>query len=314
MTNPTAPVPRIAVLGAGAVGCYFGGMLARAGAAVTLIARAQHVAAVNEDGLLLDTLQFREHVRMPASEHPHAVAGHDVVLVCVKSGDTEGAALAMQPHLDPDAIVCSLQNGVDNADRIAAVIGRGALAAVVYVGAHMAGPGHVRHTGRGDLVIGALDAAQRERAARVAKNFTDAAVPCTVAADIRVELWTKLVLNCAYNAMSALTQLQYGPMLDAAHGRALMTEIVGEAHAVARAAGVALGEAAALDRVLALAAAMPLQRSSTAQDIERGRRTEIDALNGYLVRQADALGVPVPVNRTLHALVKLRERSLGVAR
>jgi 2-dehydropantoate 2-reductase len=314
MAKPTAPLPRIAVLGAGAVGCYFGGMLARAGAAVTLVARAQHVAAVNERGLFLDTLQFREHVRVVASEDAHAVAGHDFVLVCVKSGDTDEATRAMQPHLDRDAVVVSLQNGVDNAERIGAIIGRDVLAAVVYVGAHMAGPGHVRHTGRGDLVIGGPNPSQAERASRLTKILADAEVPCILAADIRGELWTKLVLNCAYNAMSALTQLQYGPMLDAPHGRALMAEIVREAHAVARAAGVALGEAARLDRVLALAAAMPLQRSSTAQDIERGRRTEIDALNGYLVSRAEALGVPVPVNRTLHALVSLRERSTGVER
>jgi 2-dehydropantoate 2-reductase len=311
MGDRSKPAPRVAVLGAGAVGCYFGGMLARAGVPVTLVGRPAHVAAVKERGLLLDTLQFREHVPVEANEHADAVAGHDVVLVCVKSGDTEAAARAMRPHLHPDAIVVSLQNGVDNAERIAATTGREALAAVVYVGAHMAGPGHVRHTGRGDLVVGALDAdaASREKAARVASLFAGAGVPCRVAVDIRTELWTKLVLNCAYNAMSALTRLQYGPMLADARGRALMTEIVAEAHAVARAARVALGEAASLERVLALAEAMPAQESSTSQDIALGRRTEIDALNGYLVRRAEALGIAVPVNRTLHALVKLRERS-----
>jgi 2-dehydropantoate 2-reductase len=304
-------LPRVAVLGAGAVGCYYGGMLARAGVAVTLVGRAAHVDAINERGLLLDTLHFREHVRAPASEHTRVVADADVVLVCVKSGDTEAAARAMRPHLHPGALVVSLQNGVDNAERIAAATGREAVAGVVYVGAHMAGPGHVRHTGRGELVVGALDAgaARREQADRVASLFAGAGVPCRVAVDIRSELWTKLVLNCAYNAMSALTRLHYGPMLADARGRALVTEIVAEAHAVARAAGVVLGDAASLERVLALAEAMPTQVSSTSQDIALGRRTEIDALNGYLVRQAEALGVDVPVNRTLHALVKLRERS-----
>ncbi len=309
MTNPTATLPRVAVLGAGAVGSYFGGMLARAGVPVTLIGRRAHVAAVSERGLRFETLHFDERILMAVSEQASAAAGAEVVLVCVKSGDTDTAVRALQPHLDPGATMVSLQNGVDNAERIEAIVGRPALAAVVYVGVGMAAPGHVRHTGRGDLVIGTLrgDAEGRAAAERVAALFVAAGVPCPVAADIRAELWSKLVLNCAYNAMSALTLREYGPMVADPHGRALMSEIVAEAHAVARAEGVALGESASVERVLALAQAMPRQVSSTAQDVALGRRTEIDALNGYVVRRGEALGVPTPVNRTLHALVKLRE-------
>jgi 2-dehydropantoate 2-reductase len=297
------------VFGAGAVGSYFGGMLARGGVPVMLVGRAAHVAAVRRHGLLLDTLRFREHVPLAASDSPEAVAGADVVLVSVKSQDTEAAARAMAPHLDTGAIVVSLQNGVDNAERLAACLGRDVHAAVVYVGAHMAGPGHVRHTGRGDLVVGTMrgDASGRAAAEHVAELFARVGVPCRVAEDIRAELWAKLILNCAYNAVSALTRLQYGPMLADRNGRSLVTEIVAEAAAVARAEGVSPVEAASLERVLALAAAMPTQVSSTAQDIALGRRTEIDAINGYVVRRGEARGVPTPVNRTLHALVKLLE-------
>jgi 2-dehydropantoate 2-reductase len=311
MTAGPPPSHRVAVLGAGAVGSYFGAMLARAGVPVTLVGRARHVEAVRRDGLLLDTLHFREHVRLHASEAAADVSGTGVVLVCVKSNDTEAAAQAIKPHLPRDATVVSLQNGVDNAERLSAVLGREVLAAVVYVGAGMAGPGHVRHTGRGDLVIGASsrDPTLRAAAERVAALFAGAGVPCRVAEDIRAELWAKLVLNCAYNALSALTRLQYGPMVADARGRALVAEIVAEATAVARAEGIVPGEAASLERVLALAQAMPTQVSSTAQDIALGRRTEIDALNGYVVRRGEALGVPTPVNRTLHALVRLLEQA-----
>lgn len=311
MTAGSPPSSRVAVLGAGAVGCYFGGMLARAGVPVTLVGRARHVEPVRRDGLLLDTLHFREHVRVAASENAADIASADVVLACVKSHDTEAAAHAIEPHLHRDATVVSLQNGVDNAERLGAVLGRDVLAAVVYVGAGMAGPGHVRHTGRGDLVIGTSSRDARARASvdRVAALFAHAGVPCRVAEDVRAELWSKLILNCAYNAMSALTRLQYGPMLADGHGRALVADIVAEATAVARAEGITPGEGASLERVLALAVAMPMQMSSTAQDIALGRRTEIDALNGYVVRRGEALGIPTPVNRTLHALVRLLEQA-----
>jgi 2-dehydropantoate 2-reductase len=307
MTTP--PWPKVAVLGAGAVGCYFGGVLARAGAPVTLIGRPAHVEAFRRHGLLLDTLQFREHVKVDASTDASAVAGADLVLVCVKSGDTEPAARSIAPHLARAATVVSLQNGVDNAARMRPLLDSEVLAAVVYVGCQMAGPGHVRHTGRGDLVIGGrpgVDEAAR-RAAAVAAVFERAGVPCKVSPNVDAELWTKLVINCAYNAMCALSRLQYGPMVASGHARELMAQVVDEAVAVARADGVQLDTDGLLRRVLSVGEAMPTQISSTAQDIGLGKPTEIDALNGYVVQRGAALGIPAPVNRTLHSLVKLLE-------
>lgn len=301
--------PRTAVVGAGAVGCYFGGMLARAGAPVTLIGRPAHVEAVRRDGLLLDTLQFREHVKADASTEAAAVAGAELVLVCVKSGDTEAAARSIAPHLALDATVVSLQNGVDNAARMRPLVPVEVLAAVVYVGTQMAGPGHVRHTGRGDLVIGgqAGSAEGARRAADVAAVFERAGVPCKVSPNVDGELWTKLIINSAYNAACALSRLQYGPMIASPHARELMARVVDEAVAVARADGVPLDTAGLLDRVMKVGEAMPTQISSTAQDIGLGKATEIDALNGHVARRGAELGVPTPVNRTLHQLVKLLE-------
>lgn len=301
--------PRTAVVGAGAVGCYFGGMLARAGAPVTLIGRPAHVEAVRRDGLLLDTLQFREHVKADASTEAAAVAGAELVLVCVKSGDTEAAARSIAPHLALDATVVSLQNGVDNAARMRPLVPVEVLAAVVYVGTQMAGPGHVRHTGRGDLVIGgqAGSAEGAHRAADVAAVFERAGVPCKVSPNVDGELWTKLIINSAYNAACALSRLQYGPMIASPHARELMARVVDEAVAVARADGVPLDTAGLLDRVMKVGEAMPTQISSTAQDIGLGKATEIDALNGHVARRGAELGVPTPVNRTLHQLVKLLE-------
>ncbi len=144
---------KIAVMGAGAVGCYYGGMLARAGNNVSLIGRPQHVEAVELQGLRLETQTFDEHIRVSASTEGSAVQGAQLVFLCVKSTDTESRAAAIKPNLAPDALVLSLQNGVENADRLRALLPQEVVAAVVYVGTEMARPEHVRHHGRGELVI-----------------------------------------------------------------------------------------------------------------------------------------------------------------
>jgi 2-dehydropantoate 2-reductase len=309
MSAPAAhPWPRVAVLGAGAVGCYYGGMLARAGAPVTLIGRPAHVEAMRRaGGLQFEARGALERIAVSAGTEPSGVAGAPVVLFCVKSGDTESAARAIAPHLARDATLVSLQNGVDNAARLAPLVAAQVVAAVVYVGSEMAGPGHVRHMGRGELVVGARGGGDAQRAADVAALFERAGVPCRASADIDGELWGKLIANCAYNAISALSRLPYGRILASRWSQALMPPLVDEAVAVARAEGVRVDTDGLLARVLAIGEAMPGQFSSTAQDLARGRPTEIDALNGYVAERGAALGVPVPVNRTLHALVKLLE-------
>ena len=144
---------KIAVMGAGAVGCYYGFKLARGGHDVVLIGRPQHVEAIKRQGLRLETQTFDEHVRVSASTEGSAVQGAQLVLFCVKSADTESGAAAIKPHLAPDALVLSLQNGVENADRLRALLQQEVIAAAVYVGTEMAGPGYVRHHGRGELII-----------------------------------------------------------------------------------------------------------------------------------------------------------------
>ena len=149
---------RIAVLGAGAVGCYFGGMLARAGAPVTLIGRQPHVDAITRDGLFIDSIHFQEYIRVSATTDAAAARGAEIVLFCVKTVDTEEAAKVLAPHLTPGSTVVSLQNGVDNVERIHAAAGIDAVPAVVYVAAEMPAPGRLKHNGRGDLLLGELPA------------------------------------------------------------------------------------------------------------------------------------------------------------
>jgi 2-dehydropantoate 2-reductase len=292
---------KIAVMGAGAVGCYYGGMLARAGHPVTLIGRPAHIEAIRRDGLLLDTRSFKVHVPMEASTEASAVQGAGLVLFCVKSTDTERTAAELKPHLNPDAIVLTLQNGVDNAERLGALLPQEVAPAVVYVATEMAGPGHVRHHGRGELVI-----APSSRSAEIAGMFTQAGMPTQVSDHVIGALWMKLILNCAYNALSAIAQLPYGRVVQGEGVEGVMRDVVEECLAVAQARGVSVpGDA--WQAVAGLVQTMPTQYSSTAQDLARGKRTEIDHLNGYVVRQGASLGVPTPVNRTLHALVRLIE-------
>lgn len=305
ITRESGSWPAIAVVGAGAVGCYFGGMLGRAGAPVTLIGRARHMEAVAAHGLLLDTLTFQERIAMRTSTELSAAAGAPLVLFCVKTVDTESVAAALRPHLAPGAAVVSLQNGVDNVARMQAAAQLSAIAAVVYVAAAMVEPGHVKHSGRGDLVI--------PGPASLAGVFERAGVPCRVSPAIESELWIKMIINCAYNAVSALGRSRYGPMRDSSTTRDLMASIIAEAVAVARAEGVALNEPAIVAAAGTVGEAMRGATSSTAQDIARGRLTEIDSLNGYVVRAGSRHGIPTPVNRTLWALTKLLESSSAEA-
>jgi 2-dehydropantoate 2-reductase len=296
---------KIAVMGAGAVGCYFGGMLARAGHEVVLIGRPQHVAAVKRDGLLMDTQTFREHVALEARADAGGVAGAQLVLCCVKSTDTAGAAAEMAPHLAADALVLSLQNGVDNAARLQALLGREVLPAVVYVATEMAGPGHVKHHGRGELVIG-----PSARGAELVELFAAAGVPLQVSDNVAGTLWAKLIINCAWNALSAITQMPYGRIAAGEGVAAVLHDIVTECLAVAQADGVAV-PADIRQAVAGIARTMGGQLSSTAQDLARGKRSEIDYLNGYVLRRGEALGIATPVNRALHALIRLLEDKQG---
>lgn len=288
-------------MGAGAVGCYYGAVLARAGHQVTLIGRAQHVEAVRRVGLRLQTNQFDEFIKLQSSTEPDAMRGAEIVLFSVKSTDTEAAGKALAPHLARDAAIVTLQNGVDNAERLAATLGREVIPAVVYVAVEMAGAGHVRHHGRGELVIGRASASEAIVAA-----FAGAGVKVDVSDHVMGALWAKLIVNSAYNALSAITQLPYGRLVRNAGVPAIMDDVVDECLAVAKAAGVQVpGDMH--DAVRRIAQTMPDQYSSTAQDLSRQKKTEIEHLNGFVVRKGESLGVRTPVNRTLLALVKALE-------
>ena len=303
--------PRVAVVGAGAVGGYFGGMLARAGAPVTLIGRASHVDVWKRDGLVVDSIHFQERISVEASTDIAASEGAELVLFSVKSPDTEETARQLAPHIRSDALLVSFQNGVDNVERIRAAAALDPIAAVVYVASSMPAPGRVKHAGRGDLVIGDFrgrSAPPRDAAiARVSHWFETAGVPCRVSRHIDADLWTKLIVNAALNAISAVVQVPYGEIVATSESREIVRVLVHECVAVARADGVSMPDVDYVEMVLRFAEDNGHVYSSTARDLARGARTEIDALNGFVVRRGHSRGVPTPVNQALVALVKLRE-------
>lgn len=299
------PTARIAVMGAGAVGCYFGGMLARSGVPVTLIGRLEHMKAIERDGLWFDSNHYRGSIRLQTSTDPAAVAGADFILLCVKTRQTVSAMHSAIRHLSKGATVVCLQNGVDNVERLRVHEGIEAMPAVVWVAVEMNAPGVLKHNGRGDLVLPPVP-----EAARLAALFERAAVPCKLSDNFQAALWTKMIINCTYNAISALGRSTYGSMLSNPTTAALMRLVMEESAGVARALGVNLDTVQLWDTTANLGESMKRAMSSTAQDLALARFTEIDSLNGYIVERAAQLGMGAPLNLALHALVKQIEFTL----
>ncbi len=264
--------------------------------------------AVNANGLVLDKSHGQERIAARATTEMSAVRDCSLILFCVKANDTQYTANQMAPFLRPDATVVCLQNGVDNADQVRAAASVVVLSAAVYVAVSMPEPGRVKHLARGDLIIGPPS----EKTTEVANLFVSAGISCRISDNIEGELWLKLLCNCALNAISALGHARYGQIAQNSDAKLLMQHIIDEVLAVAHGGGVVLpgirdresGMAAALE----IATQMPGALSSTAQDLDRGRPTEIDALNGCVARLGAKLGIPTPVNNALFTLVKLAEQ------
>jgi 2-dehydropantoate 2-reductase len=314
----------IAVVGAGAVGGWLGARLAAAGHDVRMVGRPAFVEAVAAHGLRFVDASGELRARVRAQTTPAGLEEADLVLLTTKSRDTVPTAEALAPHLRAHAAVLSLQNGVDNAARAAAVLGRAVWAAAVYVGVEVDAPGVVRHTGRGDLLLGGAPtpppgasdagptstshaASLRAFADALAATFTAAGVPTRVVDDVGRALWQKLVVNVAYNAISAITRRPYGVLLADPALRAWMLALADEALRVAEAAGVGLDVAAERAGLWRVGEAMPAQLSSTAQDLLRGRPTEIEALNGHVAQLGARLAVETPENARVTAIVRALE-------
>ncbi len=305
----------ILVAGAGALGSVVGGLLAARGWPVTLLGRPEHLGAVRRGGLRIEGLFGDHHVRgldciTDASALRERFA---TVFLTVKSWDTEVMTRAVAPHLAADGHVVSLQNGLGNLERIAAVVGQGrVLGARVIFGSEVVAPGRVRVTVEAaPVLVGSPDPSDPARVAaatRWAGELAAAGIAAAPTPSLVAELWAKVFYNAALNPLGALLGVPYGRLPEDPDARAVMDDAIAEAFAVARAAGVRVAwpDAAAYRALFydRLVPATARHRSSMLQDLERGRPTEIDAINGYVAARGDALGLPTPVNATLTRMIR----------
>jgi 2-dehydropantoate 2-reductase len=313
---------RILIAGAGALGSVVGGLLAAAGWPVTLLGRAAHLQAIARRGLRIEGLFGTHCVRglTCASTVRDLPDAYDTILLTVKAYDTASMAASVAPHLAPEGTVISLQNGLGNVEAVAAAVGAArTLGARVIFGAELPEPGRARVTVFADpVLVGSpdpADARRQETAVRWAGHLAAAGIPAEPTDRLLGELWAKVLYNAALNPLGALLGLPYGALPGQPDTRAIMDAVLDEAFAVARADGIDLAwpDADAYRETFygRLVPVTAEHRSSMLQDIERGRPTEVDAINGHVVARGEARKVPTPVNATLSRLVRARARGRG---
>ena len=298
---------RIGVVGAGGTGGYFGGLLARAGQDVTFIARGAHLEALRSRGLTVESsLKGTFTIPVQATDTPSEVAPVDLILFCVKSYDTDTAAQSIRPLIRPDTMVLSLQNGIDNEERLARVTGHtSGLGAVAYIVSAVKASGVVAHTaGPGRIIFGELSGGASERTERLHEVLQGAGIAAEVHPDVRVTIWQKFLFICAFSGVTAVTRLPIGTILAAPVTRALFRGTSGEVEAVARAGGIDLPADCVEQAMTTAAAVEPRGRGSLYHDLAGGRRLELKGLNGEVVRRGREHGISTPLNFAIYAALR----------
>jgi 2-dehydropantoate 2-reductase len=306
---------RISILGAGSLGSAIGGVLAEAGHTVTLITRnRRHVDVINANGLVLRTDGEDRCVRLAATVSPHGLAPVDLVVVLVKSLDTLNAIQAARNLVGPQTIVISLQNGLGQEDILSSAVGaRHVVAGKTYVGGVMLAPGHVTSSTAGkETIIGELSGALTERVTVIAEAFSASGLLTHASANIMGAMWDKLFVNVATGALAAITGLAYGDLYALPEIEQTAVAAVTEGIAVAKALGIAIDTVdPRTPWVKASSGLPPAFRTSMLQSLDKGALTEIDFINGAIVRAGAKAGIPTPVNATLVALIKGIERRIA---
>jgi 2-dehydropantoate 2-reductase len=302
---------RFCVIGAGSMGCLYGGLLARAGFEVTLLdVWAPHVEAIRRDGLALDGITGDLSIRIAATTDPEAVPPCDAAIVLTDANVTGAAAAAARTVLDGTGFAVTLQNGIGNVETLAAALGSGrVLGGLSYHSAALRGPGRVSHTHAGPTWLGELDGRRTARLERLAEALAEAGFVPTIVDDIQGLIWSKFVHNCAINAIAAVTGLRVGEIVRSPGADRLQTRIVEEALTVVRALGVTLTDPDPL-RTIKDFCRTKFNKPSMLQHVDQGKRTEIGALNGALVREGRRLGIPTPYNEAIVWLTEAVEQRM----
>jgi 2-dehydropantoate 2-reductase len=295
---------KIAFIGAGGVGGYFGGHLARTGTEVNFIARGAHLAALQADGLtVLSDLALIDRLPVKATDDPGSVGPVDAVFLAVKLADTDGALAQMRPLVGPDTVVASLQNGVDAVERMVAAFGaERVLGGVCHIATAIERSGVIKHTGTmAKITLGELTGGGSAPLTRIVAAFKAAGLDIVESADIRRAIWEKFVFLSAFSGVTALSRSAIGPIREDANGRLFITRALAESTAVARAKGVALADDHA-EKAVGFVDKLPAtMKASMLHDLERGAKLELPWLSGAVVRLGREAGVPVPTHETIVA-------------
>jgi 2-dehydropantoate 2-reductase len=305
---------KILVMGAGAIGAYFGARLQQAGEEVVFCARGRNLQALKQHGLELKSPRGDFHAPVRATDNPRELAPYDLILFCVKMYDTAAAAQSLVGCLTTGGAILTLQNGVESEGRLAEFFGRDAImAGCARAGVELVAPGQVHHLTTGVIEYGELDGRETPRALKIADAFRGAGIFGALVADIFTFRWSKLLWNSAFNTVTTLTRRTVGEVLDDPEGAALIRTLMNETLAVAQADGAKLGP----DRIESLLEHsrknLRALKTSTRQDYDRGARLEYDALSGGVVRAAHRHRVAVPAMEAVHALLGLLDGSIASA-
>lgn len=305
---------RIAVMGAGAVGGYFGARLAASGLEVAFIARGRHLEAMRRDGLKVKSIQGDLLIRSQFASDPAEVGPVDLILFCVKSHDTDEAAAKLAPLVGSETIILSLQNGVDNPDKIARLWGEGrTLAGVVYIGAQVLTPGTIEHAAAGRITLGKLDGGAGEGTKSVHQLLTAAQIPCTISTEIRKVMWGKLVWNAPFCAISCLTRTTVAEILGSDSLRKLAVDCMEEVKEAARCQRIDLGPSIVAE-TLSLSQGLGNFKPSMLQDLEAGKPLEYEAFNGVVAQTLRAAGKEAPINHIFYATLKFLDKKIRAGR
>jgi 2-dehydropantoate 2-reductase len=303
---------KILVMGAGAIGAYYGARLQQAGEQVIFCARGENLRALKAQGLAFKSHQGDFSIAVTATGDPREFAPYDLILLCVKSYDTASAARTLEGCLNPGGVILTLQNGVENELMLAEVFGKDAvMGGNARVGAELVAPGSIVHRTGGLIEFGELDGRDTPRAQRLAETFKRAGIFGTLTMHLSTIRWEKLLWNAAFNTVTTLTRCNVGEVLDDPDGVELLRALMHEIAAVARAEGVDLGDAKVEAQFTRSRASLRSVRPSTLQDSERGKPLEYEALCGAVVRVGRRHHIATPYMDTVYALMKLLDRNLA---
>ncbi len=296
----------ILVMGAGAVGAYFGARLRASGEDVVLCARGENLRAIRERGLDITSVRGDFRIEVVSTDQPRDFAPYDLILFCVKAYDTTAAAEAVSGCLKPGGAILTLQNGVENEATLAGIFGREAvMGGNARVGVEMVAAGKIVHLSTGEIDFGELDGRETDRVRAIASVFRRAGILGQVSADIVTARWDKLIWNGALNTVATLTRRRVGEILDDPEGLKLSRTLMREIVEVARAEGADISDGRIEAYIAHSHKNLRALKTSTQQDLERGKALEYEALSGAVVRAAHRHGLTVPAVETVYALLRL---------